>query len=161
MQTNVRETVIDEHMFVYNNESVRDETGGRPVAALQGAVLKRQDSPERLQVVYGTGSRGRIRGGPSVLNALRNTIILGVISVLVLCAYSIGVSMSHSSLKTPSAGSLPHGWSVSYTVRPGDSAWSIASKVAPSPSEVPFIAREIFSEQGFVLLPGTVLNLTD
>ncbi len=163
MQTKVRKTVRNEQMFVYNYLGGTDTMGGRPVVALQGAELKEQNGPGRLHVVYGTGNRDRRRGGSSVLNVLRNVIIGGVISIMLLCAYSVGVSMSAGSpAKTSSASSLPSGWSVSYTVRPGDSAWSIASNVAPSPAQVPFIAREIASsEQGSILLPGTVLNLTN
>ena len=162
MQTKVRETARNEQMFVYNSLRVTDTMGGRPVVALQGVELKQQNGPGRLHIVYGTGSRDRRRGGPSVLGVLRNVIIGGVISIMLLCAYSVGVSISAGSpAKTSSVTSLPSGWFVSYTVRPGDSAWSIASKVAPSPVQVPLIAGEITSsEQGSILLPGTVLHLT-
>lgn len=164
MQTNVRVNGGDEQVFDYDRENgtVLNWIGEEPVSAVQGTLLERQYDPKSLRVVCGDqgGSRHHEHSGRSVLKSLRIVVILGMITILLLGAYSVGVSNSSSRARLSADNSLSGGSYLSYTVKPGDSAWSIASAIAAKPSLVPSVASEIiYLEGSSTLLPGTVLNL--
>ncbi|MDA8269814.1 MAG: LysM domain-containing protein [Actinomycetota bacterium] len=133
------------------------------MVAIQDVSTGRQRGPRMLSLVDGSGGRTarRVCRGHGVINVLRSIVIAGTVSIMLLVAYSIGMSStsrpSTKSLSEISSRTAPY---LSYIVKPGDSVWSIASRVAATPAEVPYIAKEITSlEGGAVLQPGTVLNI--
>ncbi len=167
MQTNVRRRGRDEQMFVYyeSREAVESGIGGEPMVAVQNDWPNRGNRPQRLRLYDGVGGGHRTNGykGYPVIRALRNVIISGTILLLLLSAYSVGASISsgHSNGAT-TTHPLYRSSYLSYTVRPGDSAWSVASEIASNPSQVPAIVKTITTlEGGTLLVPGTVLHIAN
>lgn len=165
MQTNVRKRRVNEQVFVYDGCRTKGQSGigGEALVAIQDVSTGRQYGPRTLSLVDGRGARKKRRAyrGHRVINLLRNIVIAGTVSIMLLAAYSIGMSStSRPSAKSSSESSSRTAPYVRYTVKPGDSVWSIASRVAATPAQVPSIAKEIISLEGStVLLPGTVLNI--
>ena len=152
-------------MFVYNGGKATAQSwiGGEALVAIQDVSTRRQCGPGALSLVDGgdAGKARRLYQGHRVINLLRNIVIAGTVSIMLLVAYSIGISStSRPSTKNVSQiGSRTAPYLI-YTVKPGDSVWSIASRVAATQAQVPYIANEIASlEGGAVLQPGTVLNI--
>ncbi len=167
MQTNVRRKWRDEQMFVYyeSREAVDGGIGGEPMVAVLNDGLDRGNGPHRLRLFDGVGGGCRTNGykGYPVIKALRNVIISGTALILLLSAYSVGASISSSrSNPATTANSQVRASYLSYTVKPGDSAWSIASEIASNPSQVPAIVNAITTlDGGTVLVPGTVLHIAN
>ncbi len=154
-------------MFVYyeSGEVVESGLGGVPMVAVQNDWLDGGNGPHKLQLFDGVKGGYRANGdhGYPVIRALRNVIILGTVLILLLSAYSVGASISSGHSYSATTGqSLRRTSYLSYTVKPGDSAWSIASEIASNPSQVPSIAKAITTlEGGRLLVPGTVLNIAN
>ncbi len=152
-------------MFVYNGGKATAQSwiGGEALVAIQDVSTRRQCGPGALSLVDGGDAvkARRLYQGHRVINLLRNIVIAGTVSIMLLVAYSIGISStSRPSTKNVSQISSRTAPYLIYTVKPGDSVWSIASRVAATPAQVPYIAKEIASlEGGAVLQPGTVLNI--
>lgn len=154
-------------MFVYyeSREAVENGIGGEAMVAVRNDWPDRGHGPRKLQLFDGVRGGSRTNGykGYPVIKALRNVIIAGTVMVLLLSAYSVGASISSSRSNSAATGhSLQRTSYLSYTVKPGDSAWSIAAEIASNPSQVPSIAKTITTlEGGTVLVPGTVLNIAN
>ncbi len=152
-------------MFVYDGSRVtfRASIGCLGVVAIQKASQWRVDSRRALRIVDGASGPGCAGSGNyrelKVVRLLRLTVIAGLLLILLLSAYSIGVSVSAKRVQSAPSSGVGRGSGIStLTVMPGDSAWSIAAKMATSPSQVPSIAKEIIAIQGGTMLrPGTVL----
>lgn len=163
MQTNVRVETGDEQVFVYSGSNTGFVNGsrGEAVVAVRGSIPGRQFVPDRLGVVQGgkVSRRSRCRNDEPTFGALRNTLILGTACLLLLIAYSLGASWkSGVSPKAGIASSSASASYVVYTVKPGDTPWSIASRMGTTPKAIAALAGSITSaEAGAVLMPGTVL----
>ncbi len=160
MQTNVRREYADEQMFEYDGwcNRVFGWIGGDEVVAIRRDRLNGQVYGQRMRLIEDMNRSRRYRG-KSATKALKTTLWAGLLSLVLLAGYSLGISASkppaRNVLTNPSSSSF-----VRYTVKAGDSPWSIAASLAHEPVQVSSIAKQISAiEGGTILQPGTVLYI--
>lgn len=161
MQTDVRIKRDIEQMFVYNDVEKLDRSiGGKAVVAVTGRAPGEQIFRRDLRLIEGYSNFPN-PSQAKVLASLRTVLIFGSISILILLSYSLGVSLTFSTAHSnPNYGRAAGAAAVTYTVKSGDSARSIASMIGSNPSQSDSIAREIEAVEGNgPLVPGTVLHI--
>ncbi len=94
--------------------------------------------PPELRLLEGEGVRGAVRRGPSAVVRRRRTLLVLMGLLLGALALPLGGAGGHSH----APGSAPAGTaSTTYTVRPGDTLWTIAEQAHPGADPRPFVAH--------------------
>ncbi len=80
-----------------------------------------------------------------------------LVAVVVVCSVALALPLSGTGGRSHAAGPAPAGTSgrpVPYTVRPGDTLWSIASRVDPSADPRPLVAELTAATGSATVVPG-------
>jgi len=115
--------------------------------------------PEPESIALGATSGGAARRATALARSRRVGLLLAALVMLVLLALPWGGTGGHS-LAVPGAahgGALVAG--TEYVVRPGDTIWGIAARVAGNSDPRPVMARLESEAGGDDIQPGQVLRL--
>lgn len=135
----------------------RDRTHGcRPIAAGRGTA-----APGDRHRVRSEPGRCRPGQAPRTAAARRRVAVAAVVAVALLVALALpwGGVGRHPVTSDPALARAASGHSAVYVVRPGDTLWSIATRVDPQGDPRPLVARLSAQVGGDTVVPGERLVL--